>query len=328
MCNSTIYEDVLSEFNSEKIIKVRSLINKLLNLEKGRDELEKNTNNIIRHIALNLTREMNVKTECMRAILDLIHSTYSNYIYPFNLENEDFVRKYKDVCRSYSLEGRVIDISGIEYFGHAVCEEIFKDRIAKANITKVASNYDDTQDFFEDLKKMSITEILKLANFRNFVANTPNRIMWATWSQNLNQEDPFDFMQTRDLQANPPKLGSIYEVGLSLGLCYDKLITGECNNMLLLTYEVDGIDAHIPTIADAQGDKYFSPSLRGASHGWTDPTRQDLRNYYITRCLIPLGENNYNDQPRPEAVHKPMQMSRLSHIHELTISNSSQGCVF
>lgn len=322
MCDSTIYEDVLNEFNSDKIIKLRSIINELLNLEEGRSESEKNTNNDIRCIALNITKETNVQSECMRKILDLTCYTYRNRIFSPDL-NEEFVKKYKKICEDYQLGGRVIDKSDIKYFGHAVDKENFKNRVANANHKKVASNYDSPEALLEDLKIMSVDEILNLSDFRNFDLHFPKRIMWATWSQSLNAEDPFDFMRTRNLRADPPKLGSSCEVGLSLGLCCKALTTGTPSNMLLLTYKVGEIDAHIPTIADAWGNKYFSPCPNGASHGWTDTDHPDLKHYYIRRCLIPSGESDYNDQARPEAVHKPIKINCLTRIHELPTSISS-----
>jgi hypothetical protein len=320
MRNPTVYEDALSRFHGEKIMKIRAIINELLNLEEGENEGEKNRNNIIRRIALNLTRETNVQIEYMYEILDLVHHTFENYVHPFHAEGEEFLERYYLVCGEHQLEGRLIDKSGIDCFGHAVYEKTFKTRIAFANHNKFPNNYVDKDDFLEDLKKMSVTEIRELKDFRSFVMNGSKRIMWATWSQNLDGEDPFDFMGTRNLQADPPELGSLYEVGLSLGLCYEILTTDECSNMLLLTYEADGIDAHIPTIADARGNRYFSPCLRGANHGWTDTDHQDLQDYYITRLLS--GESEYNDQPRPEAVHKPIQMDCLRNIYELPIPNS------
>jgi hypothetical protein len=306
MCNSTIYENVINNFEESKRKEIEAILN----------ELEQGDNQNIRCIILSLRKERNLPQDCMEKILN---SLYLN-------KHNNFIINYKNICKDYHLNGGVIINSGVIFFGHAVYKEDFVNRVIAASQLEISFSYDREQvseipDDFREAVNSCINDDrdfvveATLEPYKKFIAHKYN--MWATWDLAGNN-DPFNFLKTRNLGIIPPQRGSLCEVGFSLGLCCKKLNEHQFDNMLLLTYKTTKIEAHIPTIADAMGYQYFSPCAEGESYGLTDTTHSDLKNYYIDRCLK-LSGDSYNEKPRPEAVHKPITIDYLHKIEELPI---------
>jgi hypothetical protein len=310
MYNPTVYENVINSFKGEKKIKIEAVLNQL---KEGADQ------NINKRIITSLKKERNLPERCMCEILDYLSSD--------EFERESFLHNYQEICKNYYLKGGLVINSGVNYFGHVVDKSDFTNNVIEVNRVSIFFAYSSqeidkiTQDLQEALDsctnedRNNISKVL-LEPYEKLVIRKYN--MWATWDLTGN-DDPFDFLQTRDLSLSPPERGSFCEVRLSLGLCYQKILDGQKSNVLLLTYNATNIKAHIPTIADARGNQYFSPCEEGESHGWTDTTHQDLRDYYIESCLISSSYDSYNDLRRPETVHCPIAFSALLKIEELPI---------
>jgi hypothetical protein len=300
MCNPTVYESVVNSFEGEKKARIEVVLNKL----------EEDINQNIKRIIISLKKERNLPEECMCQILDYLSSD--------EFERESFLHNYKEICKNYYLRGSLIINSGVNFFGHVVDKSDFAKNVVAANQISTFLAYDRQQldKITQDLQDRDHIVKVLLEPYKKLVIRQYN--MWATWDL-MGNDDPFDFLQTRDLSLSPPERGSFCEVRLSLGLCYQKILDGQKSNVLLLTYDATSIKAHIPTIADARGNQYFSPCREGEIHGWTDTTHQDLRDYYIDSCLIRSSYDSYNALPRPEAVHCPIAFSTLLKIEELPI---------
>jgi hypothetical protein len=310
MCNLSIYQRVLADLDATRSNEIHQLLDEL----QGR-------NNQFRCIIRGIRAENILPPECMQQILEFMLKNVS-----VDTSTSTILANYKQICRRYKLRGERIDSSGIRYYGTAVYKDKFIARVEDANSSVVNSLRTIVSFRSGELRQLlesyvnedaDIAAQSELDGFNDYLMNDPAYSTWATWD--TDDEDPFSFMKTRDIRAVPPSRGCACELRLSLALCYDGSPTIETNNMWLLTYHASQIEAHIPTIADAEGYQYFSPCPDGNNYGLTDPAHQDLRDYYINRCLTHNNYLQYNDRPRPEAVHTPITIGSLTKIEELEI---------
>ena len=114
---------------------------------------------------------------------------------------------------------------------------------------------------------------------------------WVTWSTTTG--DPFDFVVH----------GVAQEVRAYLGLQHAG------GRLLVLIYELPPrVALHRPTIADAELFPYFQPPGATKDHGLTRP--------WLSVWGI-MSIPDYVPQPRPEGVHRRIQMGSLSELRQL-----------
>jgi hypothetical protein len=292
----SIYERVINSISDEEAGKINVFLQQILVMSED-----------IMPIIANLKSEQNLPEECMRNILtSLIHRDITT--------SYCFKDEYNEICKKFYLKGRTVQGLKINYFGNATFKKYLINQIVKANDDENTSELQgEIEEYIEELIRGDIPETEDLKNF--FIDSDQSR-MWATWAD-TRDGNPFDFLKTRNLRTDSPSFGSPYEVRLSLALGYDRL-SKNCGSMLLLTYNSDKIgELHVPTIADAGYYKYFLPSPHDSNHGWTQPSHPELQQYYINQ-LEQSGHMDYNNKPRPEAVHRPITLGCLCKVEELT----------
>ncbi len=302
--SDSVYERTIRSFSTNEAREIEDLLAKLIVL--GDASL----------IIANLKREKNLPQECMASILRSLVINISD-----GSSREELKKEYNKICGKYPLKGNIIQNLRAEYFGNATFIEPLIKTILRANendFSLGAFGDEEVRSYLMMLIKGNRS--LREKDLDNFSLRPAERNwMWATWSDR-DGGSPFDFMQTKDLTQVPPNLGSPYEVRLCLALECESLRspTSNCGNMLLLTYEAAGIEARIPTIADAGYYKYFLPCSYSSDHGWTNPSHQDIQDYY-TKCLQRDGYCSYSNKPRPEAVHRSITLGCLQRVEELRI---------
>lgn len=305
MCDreGSVYDDIIRDSTEEEASAISTLLQRLIEIGEN-----------IELVILNLKREQNLPRHSMVDILNYLKDNIKNNEH---FDEKKFENTYKKICRDHSLQGRKIEGLNIEYFGNAIFKGELIVRILAANKDNKKAKYPNFRRSIEQYidRLIQNENIDRFSYLKEMLIHYPKAKMWATWAT-TEQGYPFDFMQTR----TPSYLGSLYEVRLSLALEYASLEDKDCGSMLLLTYGVAEIEAHIPTIADAGTYQYFSPSLRASRYGLTNPSHPKLQEYY-TRRLEEHGYQNYNRDPRPEAVHIPITLGRLHTVEELLPTN-------
>jgi hypothetical protein len=299
--SDSIYEKTIRILPKEEANGIRNLLQNLVKISE-----------YVELIITNLKNEQNLPEECMISILRHLSCNISENNYSQTI----FIDKYKEICKKHALKSRAIQASNIRYYGNAVFKEELISRILRIVEDDDSKMYpairNDIRLYIDNL--IQNKNIESLDHLKELLIHYPTTRMWATWGDTESSK-PFDFRRTVDLTQNPSYLGSLCEVRLNLALAPNDPLKGY-NSMLLLTYQAVGIEAHIPTIADAGTYQYFSPCSHSSRNGWTNPFHPELQDSYI-RCLENSGHFVYSNQHRPEAVHKPITLGNLCNIEEL-----------
>jgi hypothetical protein len=229
--------------------------------------------------------------------------------------SDEFFSRYESICKEHFIQGRSIGDLGNRYLGHVVYKEVLVRSIIRGNNNLGIKPEETVSQYIEDLISDNGSDYLGLTDCR---MNSGEWRMFATFC-NEDNNDPFSFMQTRDPQASPPHEGSPYEVilSLALGSSDPRIFNGAFTSLLLLSYESKDVEAHVPTVADAYGNKYFLPSGNNAICGWTDPNHTDFQKLHT--LLRNSGHETYNTSSRPEVVHRPILMGSISTVTELKL---------
>lgn len=304
--SDSIYEKTIGILPEVEANNIRNLLQNLIEISE-----------YVKLIITNLKNEQSLPEECMISILRHLSCNISEN----NYSQEIFIDKYKEICKEHTLKSRAIQASNIRYYGNAVFKEELISRILRIVEEDDDKMYpairNDIRLYIDNL--IQHKDIESLDHLKELLIHYPTTRMWATWGDTESSK-PFDFRRTVDLTKTPSYLGSLCEVRLNLALAPNDPVKGY-NSMLLLTYQAVGIEAYIPTIADAGTYQYFSPCSSGSSNGWTNPFHPELQDSYI-RCLENSGHSAYSNQRRPEAVHKPITLGSLYSVEELLpISN-------
>jgi hypothetical protein len=301
--SDSVYKKIIRSLSNQEADEINILLETLAGISEN-----------IGSIIANLKNEQNLPEEYMVSILGHLSSNISSD----KCSQEVFFAKYKETCKKYSLKGGEIKtLSSVQYFGNAVFKEELISRIFRIidnddTVEKYPKIRDHIRLYIDNL--IQHKDIDSLDHLNGILIHYPTTRMWATWVD-TEGGNPFDFRKTVNWEKDPPYSGSLCEVRLNLALAPNDPSDGY-ESMLLLTYNTDEIEAYIPTIADAETYQYFSPCSQGSKNGWTNPFHPELQKKYI-ECLMNSSHSQYSNEPRPEAVHRPITLGDLHRIEEL-----------